>query len=746
MALSPGDRLGPYEVLGALGKGGMGEVYRARDTRLGRIVAIKILASDSLANSERCERFYREAQLLSRLNHPNVVTIYDIAESGGAHFIVMEYVAGKTLAESIPAAGIEPAVAKHYAKQVAAALASAHEAGIVHRDLKPANIMITGDGAVKVLDFGLAKWLEPDVEPDLNHTRTIAATRIGTIVGTAAYMAPEQAEGRPIDARTDIFAFGLILYEMLSGRRPFAGDTPMAAIASMLYGEPLPLSGPPELQTIVERCLRRDAESRFQSAAELKQALDADSDSVAMATPAKAASIAVMPFASLSADKENEYFSDGLSEEIINALSRVPGLKVAGRASSFWFRGRNANPLEIRQALRVEHILEGSVRRAGSRIRVTAQLTHLADGFQIWSDRYDREMTDIFVVQDEISQSIAEALRLRFSPCSAKRRTSVLAAYEAFLKGRYFLDKITPDGIERGREWLEQAIALDPEYADPRAYLGLYYNLVAWLAVRPPREVIPLAKAQLGKAIELDRTHPEAHAGLGVVAAIYEYDWTEAERHFQVALQAEPVPAYVRWCYGPYYLMASGRLDEAAAEMKRALNDDPLHVPMRSVLGTCLMAAGEFDAAILELRKNVEIDDTFWANYWKLGECYACMDRISDAVASLTEAHRRAPYFAELVGLLAGVLHRSGQNDRASELVASLHASESVTWRATGLTAWHLARNESEEAISWIEKRIEVRDGSLLFTVWSPLARGLRESPHWPALARKMNLTTWKVH
>ena len=407
MAFAAGERIGPYEVLTLLGAGGMGEVYKARDTRLHRIVALKTLSAEKVVDDDRKRRFLIEAQAASRLNHPNIVAIHDIFEENGGCFIAMEYVAGTTLEQANTGGGLPLKHAMKYAAEIADALIAAHSAGIIHRDLKPANIIITEDGRVKLLDFGLAKLIEPTVPTPGSETATLR-TLPGVILGTAAYMSPEQAEGQELDARSDIFSFGLVLYEMLCGQRAFRGDSWISTLAAILHDEPRPLRRikaeiPASVEQHVTRCLRRDPAQRFQTMLEVKQALEEEASSGTASPPVtktEAASIAVLPFTNLSADRENEYFSDGLAEEIINVLTKVPELRVIARTSAFVLRGKEQDLRIIGERLRVGTILEGSVRRSGNRIRVTAQLINVADESHLWSERYDREMTDIFAIQD----------------------------------------------------------------------------------------------------------------------------------------------------------------------------------------------------------------------------------------------------------------------------------------------------------------------------------------------------------
>jgi TolB-like protein/Tfp pilus assembly protein PilF len=720
MPLSAGTRLGPYEILSALGGGGMGDVYRARDTRLERDVAIKVLPEPFAADPNHRRRFEHEARAIAALNHPHICQLHDI----GPGYLVLEYIEGKPLHGPM---AVEHALP--LALQIVSALEAAHQHGILHRDLKPLNIMVTHEGTAKLLDFGLAKLVSVDAD--------VTRTQDGTVLGTPAYMSPEQAQGQPLDARSDVFSFGAVLYEMISGSRAFAGDSTAAVLSAVLRDDPRPIEAPPPLERIVRRCLAKQPQQRFQTMQELRVALELAATERASTPIEHQPSIAILPFANMSADKENEFFGDGLAEEIINVLAQVPGLKVAGRTSSFFFRGKDVEFAEIGRRLNVEHLLEGSVRKAGNRIRVTAQLIKVADGFHLWSERYDREVTDIFAIQDEITQAIAAALRTKLSPGTAtlRRQAPNLRAYEAYLKARGDWFKPTPESLARVKQFLERAIELDPKFALPYGLLGGHYTMLSGVGIRPAREVIPLAKAAEHKALRVDPSLPEAHALLAVCAGTYDYDWSEAERHWRLAMAREPVSRDIRLWYGNHYLLPIGRILEAVDAMAWGLQEDPLNLLYRHHYAVGLRHAGRLEDAENELRKILEIDEKFPLALSTLGAVCAQQRRVGEALALTEQASLLMPWANAIVGQRAALLILTGATSQADALIEKLMPGTAYG-APTGLALFHAMCGDLDRAAEWAVRSIEERYPPLV-AILGPL---LRPSPRWPALAKLMNL------
>ena len=486
----------------------------------------------------------------------------------------------------------------------------------------------------KLLDFGIARLTGADADA----TSTVA----GDVIGTPAYMSPEQAAGKPLDARSDVFSFGAVLYELLAGTRAFTGDSTAQVLSAVLRDDPGPFDAPTALRQIVTRCLAKDPARRFQTMADVKHALQ----HLPRGSADVAASIAVLPFANLSADRENEYFGDGLAEEIINALAQVEGLKVIARTSAFSFKGKNEDVRSIAQALGVTNVLEGSVRRAGDRIRVTAQLIAAADGTHLWSERFDRPMTDVFAMQDEIASAITTALKGRLGGALASPRhyTPRLPAYETFLRGRAHLTQFTPDAWNRAKGLFEQAIALDAAYADPHAELALGYFICGMHGMRPMREVAPFVRAEVDQALALNPADQRPRFLLGAIALAHDYDWKAAEAHFAASMSATDVSGHARWIYASLYLRGLGRFEESAAEMGRAVQQDPLNATWHAIWGAHLFDAKRFDQAIDEALRATELEPNYFIAQHLLGEAYWASGKWNEAIAAFERAYQLAPW------------------------------------------------------------------------------------------------------
>jgi eukaryotic-like serine/threonine-protein kinase len=712
-----GVQLGPYTLVSPLGVGGMGEVWKARDTRLNRIVAIKRLAAPYT------DRFDQEARAIAALNHPHICQIHDV----GHGYLILEYVEGKRLQGPLPTDQ-----ALRLAIQIAGALEHAHSCGILHRDLKPANVMVTSPGEAKLLDFGLAKLVNRDAD--------VTQTLEGAVVGTAAYMSPEQAEGKTLDSRSDIFSFGAMLYEMLSGVRAFGGTTTLSVLNAVLRDTPSPLQATPGLERIVRQCLAKLPASRFQTMGEVRAALEQASRELVLPPASTQPSIAVLPFADMSPGRDHEWFGDGVAEEIINALTRVPGLVVIARTSAFAFKGKNEDIRRIAGTLGVAHVLEGSVRRAGSRVRVTAQLITAANGSHLWSERFDREMADVFAVQDEIASAIAATLQVKLTgaPGTHRRYTPALPAYEAFLKALHHAQKLTPDAMTRSREHFEQAIALDPGFALAHSMYGFYFAQLANYGLMPAHEAMPLVRAKARRALEIDSSLPDPHAMLGVVAGLYDYDWVEAERQFRLAMATDPISAQIRRAYALYYLLPTSRFREAADECERALKEDPVDLMGRLRLAQCFRAAGRIAEGLRTLQDVLELDENLWFTHFILGLEHAQSGNLSQAMVHAERAYVLAPWSPSAIGAFAAILTRSGEAQRAEALLDKLRPGDAYG-APIGLGTFHLVCSEIEPAVEWVKKTIAQRHPAVFFFL-NVHGQALRSSPSWPQLADSLNL------
>ena len=630
MTLQSGTRLGHYEIVSLLGSGGMGEVYRAKDEHLSRDVAIKVLPSGTLADDHSRERFRKEALALSRLNHPNIATVHDFDAQEGVDFIAMELVEGVSLTERVKAGPLAEKEISDLGSQIADALDEAHERGVVHRDLKPGNIAVTPKGRVKVLDFGLAKMLRPVSD----EATTEALTQEHAVAGTLPYMSPEELRGEKADHRSDLFSFGVVLYEMATGRRPFEHTLSTALADAIIHKPPEPPSThnqkvSPGLESIITKALDKEPDRRYQSAREMRVDLERLNASVSGVVPKQKPfravrwlwaaacvvavatgvllldvgglrdrlvgesapridSIAVLPLENLSGDPEQEYFADGMTDALIADLAKIGALKVISRTSVMQYKGARKPLPEIAHELSVDGVVEGSVLREGDRVRITVQLIEAATDQHLWTERYERELTSILALQGEVARAIASKIEVTVSPEEEVRLASARPVapevHEAYLKGRYYWNKRTEDGMKRGLEYFQQAINDDPEYAPPYVGLADSFNMIAFYSNAPPMEVYPKAKAAALKALEIDDTIAEAHASLAAAQA-GEWDWLAAEREFQRAIELNPSYALGHQWYAGLYLNAVGRLDEATAEFKRAQLD-----PLSLIIG----AAGGF--------------------------------------------------------------------------------------------------------------------------------------------------------
>ncbi len=736
-----GQSIAHYQVLEKLGEGGMGAVYKARDTHLDRHIALKILRSDRTLDSERKRRFIQEAKAASALNHPNIVHIYDIDSADNVDFIAMEYVSGETLAQLIQHGVVNHEVSVKYAVEIADALSAAHATGIVHRDLKPGNIMVTEQGRIKLVDFGLAKLTEPAIGDVDDPTQTAQPhTLEGVVLGTIGYMSPEQISGKKVDNRSDIFSFGVVLYEMLIGRKAFQRENSLSTLQAILTEEPEPCPAriPASLQKVIKRCLCKDPNARFQNTADLKLALQ-DSISPTVATP----SIAVLPFANLSKEEKDEYFSDGLAEEIINALTRVRGLRVTSRTSAFAFRGKDMDVRDIGIRLNVNHILEGSFRRAGDKIRITAQLINVADGCHVWSERYDGEMTDVFALQDNVARAITDKLRGGFSSSTdlVKVSTKNLGAYQLYLEGRHHLYKWTPEAFQRGRQCLERAIALDPEFALAYDSLSELHWFMGFFGLMPPKEAFSVSTWATLRALEIDDSMAEAHAQLGMLRKELDYNWPEVQREFRRALQINPESPTVRLRYAISLLLPQARLSEAAAEIQSVLQSDPLSLFTIWWLTVMLYLDRRFDLALAQVRRILDLDPAYYLGYWFLGFILDSKNMSEEAVDALRQASRLSGRAPVILGWLALMCGHAGKISEAKNILTELETLARNRYVPASSFAWaYLGLDEIDLAFDWLEKAIDSRDPMIIPLKSYPFLDPLRSDKRYEALARKMNL------
>ena len=737
MSLTSGTRLGPYEIVAPLGAGGMGEVYRARDSRLGRDVAIKALPQALARDPESLARFDREARLLASLSHPNIAAIYGLEVAAGVPHLVLELVEGESLAARVARGALEPRVALAVAIQVASAIEAAHERGIVHRDLKPGNVMLDASGTVKVLDFGLAKGAGDTGRSDASSDSPtiVGATAPGLILGTAAYMSPEQARGLVVDRRSDVWSFGCILFEMLTGRPAFAGATVSDLIARILEREPewqaLPAALPPRAHDVLKRCLRKDADERPRDIRDVRLELLEAASGGAKADPAGQQSIVVLPFTH-APGTDDEYFADGITEEILNALAHLEGLRVAARTSSFAFKGKGEDLRIIAEKLDVTTVLEGSVRRSGDRLRITARLINAADGLQLWSERYDRELTDVFEVQDEIANAIAARFKLSLGGRLVERGTKSLEAYELFLKGRAVV-YLRGRHLYEALSYFQQALAIDPAYADALAWMSDAYRNQATFGMAPSAEVMPKAREAAERALARDPNQAEALATLADVEAQFDRDWARASRSWQRALALDPRLTRARceramWSYG----FGAFTVERAAADIADAVADDPLNPWALGMLSMILNMQGRDEDSVAAARRAVEIDPGSFFAQFNLIRSLTFAGRSDEALA-LGPAHLRATgrQIWSLVALGAANA-AAGRHEIARALHDELEAralSEFVSPAWLASAAANAGR--VDRALELARRGVEQRDPFVLLARGMPFWAPIREQPEF---------------
>lgn len=785
-----GHTLGHYRLVEKIGSGGMGEVYRAQDEHLDREVAVKVLPSGTVGDETARRRFRKEARSLSKLNHPNVATVHDFDTQDGIDYLVMEYVPGKTLRNRISEGPLPEAEVIHLAIQLAQGLTAAHELGLVHRDLKPDNVRLTLDGRVKILDFGLATLIRP-----LTEARTTESS-VSAVAGTLPYMAPEQVMGAALDRRADLFSFGIVLYEMAAGRRPFQASSPGEMCGAILYQEPVPLLQlnpelSPGLHLIISRMLEKDRDLRYGQAAEILADLQrlntgletgpfpaaasgaprvesntkiggrrkrlAPAAMVAgllvvlcalwllrprtsrgpASTQPVSTSIAVLPFADMSAEKNQEYFSDGLAEELIHDLAKIQGLRVAARTSSFQFRGNTVDPQTVGKRLNVAAILEGSVRKDGNKVRITAQLINAATGFNLWSETYDRKLSDIFAVQEDIGRSVAASLKVTLlgvgTEASAAQGKNP-QAYNAYLQGEYFRTRRSQQNLERAAGYYEQAINLDPDYAQAWAGLAEVRSSQADYAFLPTDQAYGEARKAAERAVTLNPNLAQAHAATGWIKNHYDWDWTGADASFQRALALEPGNAdTVR--RASLSLFTLGRFDEAISLIRRAVQLDPLSAGAYDDLGQINYYAGRDDEAVAAFNKTLELNPSFPAARVYLGR--VALER-GDPQRAMTEMEREpdAAWRGQGLALTYFALGRKAEADAAlAAYVSKYHAGA-----AFQIAEIYAFRGETNQAFAWLERAYAQRDAGLSEMKGDPLLKNLERDPRYTAFLKKMRL------
>jgi serine/threonine protein kinase len=782
-----GQTIGHYKISKLISTGGMGEVYLATDIVAGRKAALKLLPMRFTGDAERLKRFQQEAHAVVALNHPNILTVYEIGEDHSIHYIASELIEGETVRERLTRGAMQLSVGVDIAIQMASALAVAHEAGIVHRDIKPDNIMLRPDGYVKVLDFGIAKLAEQEVPATIptDEALSLVETNLGSILGTAHYMSPEQAYGAPVDKSTDIWSLGVVVYEMVTGHVPFNGDTPREVMSSILEREPQPLTtyvanAPAELQQIINSTLRKNREERYHSARELLEALkglrhklEVEAElqpstatpswlrwtrsptalvlgllvaAIAVAVPfywhrnltttsPPEKSIAVLPFVDLSEIKDQEYFCDGMSEEIINALAKVEGLRVVSRTSSFSFKGEKTDVSEIGKKLNVENVLEGSLRREGNRIRVNAELINTRNGFHLWTETYDRELAGVFVVQDEITRAIVDALKVKLAVSLPAHQQPNAGVYDLYLQGIYFSNKSSEEDLRRALSFFQRAVEKDPTFA--RAWTGIAkgWYLLADVYVKP-LEAYPLSREAAMKAIALDERDAEAHCYLSEAKRVLDWDLAGADAELTRALELDPnsAPAHL---FSGLHPLFRGELKDGLRLILEAQKLDPVS-PITSYVATAAYLANDrVDDAVVEGQRTLQLDPNYFYLDSVLAAAYREKGHFPEAIALYTKAEQATHLPSSG---LAITYTRMGREMEARNILAQLGQAREKRYVSAPLIAAVLtALGDKEEAFGWLEVAYEEHSGVLQWIAFLPEFRALHSDPRFPHLLQRIS-------